>query len=73
MRYGGGIFDFMRTKCYIKTERQPIRAAVIDRSLLWFGSIDLAGSHHWEEDNVMRVMAPLIASEMLGFVLVDNP
>ena len=32
-----------------------IHVPVIDRSLLWFGSIDLAGSHHREEDNVMRV------------------
>jgi len=45
----------------VQTEEQTIRAAVIDRSLLWFGSIDLAGSHHREEDNVMRVLAPVIA------------
>jgi len=36
-----------------------------------YGSIDLAGSHHKEEDNVMRVLAPVIASEMPGFVLGD--
>lgn len=42
---------------------------VIDRSLLWFGSIDLAGTHHREEDNVMRVLAPAIASEMLGYIM----
>lgn len=52
----------------VKTERQPIRAAIIDRSLFWFGSIDLAGSHHKEEDNVMRVLAPVIASDMLGYM-----
>lgn len=50
---------------------QPIRAAVIDRSVLWFGSIDLAGTHHQEEDNVMRVLAPVIASEMLEHMM-DN-
>ena len=57
----------------VQTDKQPIRAAVIDRSLLWFGSIDLAGSHHKEEDNVMRVLAPAIASEILGYVIGDIP
>ena len=62
--------DFIRAGIkLIETKRQPIRAAVIDRSVLWFGSIDLAGSHHKEEDNVMRVLAPVIASEMLGYML----
>lgn len=66
--------DFIRAGIkLIQTDKRTIRAAIIDRSLLWFGSIDLAGSHHREEDNVMRVLAPLIASEMLGYVLVDNP
>lgn len=61
--------DFIRAGIkLVETERQPIRAAVIDRSLLWFGSIDLAGSHHKEEDNVMRVLAPVIASEILGYM-----
>lgn len=53
----------------VQTDKQPIRAAVIDRSVLWFGCIDLAGSHHKEEDNVMRVLAPMVASEMLGYVM----
>ena len=53
----------------VETDRQPIRAAVIDRSLLRFGSIDLAGGHHMEEDNVMRVLAPVIASEMPGYMM----
>ena len=62
--------DFIRAGIkLVETERQPIRAAVIDRSLLWFGSIDLAGSHHKAEDNVMRVLAPVIASEMLGYIM----
>ena len=66
--------DFIRAGIkLIQADKRTIRAAIIDRSLLWFGSIDLAGSHHREEDNVMRVLAPLIASEMLGYVLVDNP
>ena len=62
--------DFIRAGIkLVETERQPIRAAVIDRSLLWFGSIDLAGSHHKTEDNVMRVLAPVIASEMMGYIM----
>ena len=56
----------------VQTDKQPIRAAVIDRSLLWFGSIDLAGSHHKEEDNVMRVLASVIASEMMGYILGES-
>ena len=50
---------------------QNIRAAVIDRTVLWFGSIELAGSRHREDDNVMRINAPVIASEMIGYIL-DN-
>lgn len=62
--------DFIRAGVkLVQTEGQTIRAAVIDRSLLWFGSIDLAGGHHREEDNVMRVLAPVIASEMLGYIM----
>lgn len=62
--------DFIRAGVkLVQTEGQTIRAAVIDRSLLWFGSIDLTGGHHREEDNVMRVLAPVIASEMLGYIM----
>ena len=65
--------DFIRAGIkLVETERQPIRAAVIDRSLLWFGSIDLAGSNHNKEDNVMRVLAPVIASEMMGYILGES-
>ena len=64
--------DFIRAGIkLVQTDMQPIRAAVIDRSVLWFGSIDLAGSYHQEEDNVMRVLAPVIASEMLEYMM-DN-
>ena len=62
--------DFIRAGVkLVQTEEQAIRAAVIDLSLLWFGSIDLAGTHHREEDNAMRVLAPVIASEMLGYIM----
>ena len=53
----------------VRQERHGIRAAIIDRSVLWFGSIDLAGSNHREEDNVMRINAPAVASEMMGYIL----
>ena len=57
-------------KMFLPSALFPRRARpVIDRSLLWFGSIDLAGSHHKEEDNVMRELASVIASEMLGYML----
>ena len=62
--------DFTKAGIKVLTqESQNIRAAVIDRSVLWFGSIELAGSRHREDDNVMRIHAPAIASEMLGFIL----
>lgn len=63
------------TKAGIKVlahENQNIRAAVIDRNVLWFGSIELAGSRHREDDNVMRIHAPVIASEMLGYILESS-
>lgn len=62
--------DFTKAGIKVLTqESQNIRAAVIDRSVLWFGSIELAGSRHREDDNVMRIHAPAIASEMLGYIL----
>ena len=53
----------------VQQKGKCVRAAVIDRTLLWFGSIDLAGSAHREDDNVMRIVAPKVASEMLGIIL----
>jgi len=41
-------------------------------SVLWFGSIELAGSRHREDDNVMRINASIIASEMMGYILGDS-
>ena len=48
---------------------RSIRAAIIDRSLLWFGSIDLASNFHHEDDSVMRAFMPDVASEMLGYLI----
>ena len=65
--------DFAKAGIQIVTqENQSIRAAVIDRSFLWFGSIELAGSRYREDDNVMRIHAPVIASEMMGYILGDS-
>ena len=65
--------DFIKAGIKVfKQEGQNIRAAVIDRSVLWFGSIELAGSRHREDDNVMRINAPVIASEMMGYILGDS-
>lgn len=62
--------DFVATGATITLQDEhPVRAAVIDRSVLWFGSIDLAQTRHGDEDNVMRADAPLIASQMVGFIL----
>lgn len=74
MQYLGDLAnDRARNDLIVQTDKRTIRAAIIDRSLLWFGSIDLAGSHHREEDNVMRVLAPVIASEMLEYVIGGIP
>lgn len=65
--------DFTKAGIQVVTrENQSIRAAVIDRSILWFGSIELAGSRHREDDNVMRINAPVIASEMLGYIMNEQ-
>ena len=65
--------DFAKAGIQIVTqENQSIRAAVIDRSFLWFGSIELAGSRYREDDNVMRINVPVIASEMMGYILGDS-
>ena len=49
-----------------------IRTAIIDRSILWFGSIKLAGNLHQKEDSVMRTFMPEVASEMLGYLIDDE-
>lgn len=47
-----------------------ILAAVIDRSILWYGNINFTGFNNAEE-NVMRMNEPSIASEMLGYLIGD--
>jgi len=62
--------DFSRAGIkVIQRSSRILRAAIIDRSLLWFGSIELAGGKHREDDSVMRAQAPSIASEMMGYLL----
>lgn len=64
-------FSFMGIRV-VQESGPNIRAAIIDRSILWFGSIDLAGSRHREEDHVMRINAPAVASEILGYLLDEK-
>jgi hypothetical protein len=62
--------EFSRTGVkVIHRASRILRAAIIDRSLLWFGSIELAGGRRREDDSVMRACAPTIASDMLGYLL----
>ena len=65
--------DFIqsRIKVVLRSSRH-IRAAIIDRSILWFGSIELAGNLHQKEDSVMRAFMPEVASEMLGYLVDDE-
>lgn len=51
-------------------ENLTILAAVIDRSILWYGNINFTGANN-AEDNVMRMNEPSIASEMLGYLMGD--
>ncbi len=51
-------------------ENLTILAAVIDRSILWYGNINFTGFNN-AEDNVMRMNEPSIASEMLGYLIGD--
>ena len=65
--------DFIQSgiKVVLRSSRH-IRAAIIDRSILWFGSIELAGNLHQKEDSVMRAFMPEVASEMLGYLIDDE-
>ena len=65
--------DFIQTGIKVSQHSsRSIRAAIIDRSLLWFGSIDLASNFHHEDDSVMRAFMPEVASEMLGYLVDDE-
>ncbi len=54
----------------VVNENLTILAAVIDRSILWYGNINFTGFNN-AEDNVMRMNEPSIASEMLGYLIGD--
>ena len=63
--------DAYFTECGAKVivmEDLTILAAVIDRSILWYGNINFTGFNN-AEDNVMRMNEPSIASEMLGYLM----
>ena len=49
-------------------ESQTILAAIIDRSILWYGSVNFTGINK-PDDNVMRMDMPEAASEMIGCLL----
>lgn len=49
-------------------ESQTILAAIVDRSILWYGSVNFTGINK-PDDNVMRMDMPEAASEMIGCLL----
>lgn len=51
----------------IQQEDITILAAVLDRSILWYGNVNFTGANN-PDDNVMRIESPSIASEMLGYL-----
>lgn len=51
----------------ILQENLTILAAVIDRSILWYGNINFTGANN-PDDNVMRIDAPELASEMIAYI-----
>lgn len=50
---------------YVKTQNHfHERYAVIDQSLVWYGSMNLLSRGH-EDDSLMRIVSPEIAAELL--------
>ena len=47
------------------------RFAIIDKSLVWYGSMTLL-SNEKEDDSMMRINNPAIAEELLEFVLLSS-
>ena len=50
---------------YVKTQNHfHERYAVIDQSLVWYGSMNLLSRGH-EDDSLMRIVSPSIAAELV--------
>ena len=47
------------------------RYAVIDQSLVWYGSMNLL-SNSKEDDSLMRIVSPSIAAELLALAVMNH-
>ena len=47
------------------------RFAIIDKSLVWYGSMTLL-SNEKEDDSLMRISNPAIAEELLEFAILQS-
>jgi hypothetical protein len=61
---GAGIHILMSPRCYE-------RFAIIDQSIVWYGSMNLL-SNAKEDDNLMRIISPSIAQELLELTYREN-
>ena len=48
-----------------------IQCAIIDKSILWYGNINLLG-YNAEDSNIMRLCDPSIATELIDIIYEDN-
>ena len=55
----------------IHREDLSIQCAIIDKSIVWYGNINLLG-YNAEDSNVMRLCDPSIATELIDIIYEDN-
>ena len=48
----------------ISNEQLSLHSAIIDKSLIWYGSVNILG-YHYGEDNLIRFKNPEIATSLL--------
>ena len=52
-------------------ERLSLHAAIIDKSIIWYGSVNILG-FHYVEDNLIRFRNPEIATNLLETLIKDQ-
>ena len=57
--------------CVITVERLSLHAAIIDKSTIWYGSVNILG-YHSTEDNLIRFRNPEIATSLLEALCKDS-
>lgn len=57
--------------CVITVERLSLHAAIIDKSTIWYGSVNILG-YHSTEDNLIRFRNPEIATSLFEALCKDS-